>query len=102
MSQYSSDQKLDFTGKQCVYCGDQAEAIDHVPPQSVLKRWRLPWPQQTVYCCEFCNRTLGNRVALMTLPARKAWMRAAIWRKRLPHRRREKLFHVQAVRPLAR
>lgn len=99
MSQFSSDQKLDFTGVKCVYCGDQAEAIDHVPPQSLIKKWHLPWPQETVPCCQFCNRTLGNRAVLMTVPIRKAYMQGAIWKKRLIHRRREKLFTPPKVTP---
>jgi 5-methylcytosine-specific restriction endonuclease McrA len=76
-------------GKRCTYCGDPATDIDHVPPKSLVAKWRLPITMQEVPACDFCNRTLSNRAALMTLPARKAWMKASLWRKRMPHKRRE-------------
>jgi len=92
MSQLSDKSHFNVEGQRCIYCGDPAEAVDHVPPQVVIKRWRLPLPQEIVPTCQFCNRELGSRAMLLTVPLRKAWMAGKIWKKRLTHKRRQPLF----------
>jgi len=59
-------------GYYCFYCGDPAQALDHVPPLTMMdvigpekiKKDRIP--RALVPCCTECNSALGNR-QLMTV-----------------------------------
>ena len=54
-------------GYYCFYCGDPAQALDHVPPLSMMevldrdkiKKDRIP--RALVPCCTECNTALGDR-----------------------------------------
>lgn len=52
----------------CVYCGDPADQIDHVPPLSRVEGYRALQPAREYYlrvkCCGACNRTLGDSLQL--------------------------------------
>jgi hypothetical protein len=47
-------QRLLFPGKACVYCGDNADTRDHIPPRCLLEK---PYPANlpTVPSCRSCN-----------------------------------------------
>lgn len=69
----------------CIYCGNIADSVDHVPPISArdgIMALRLTRPPRfiEVPSCRECNSALGNR-ALWTVTERKAWIKAWV-RKR--------------------
>jgi len=48
----------------CIYCGQPADTIDHVPPVSRIDDYRAMDKVRelfvTVHCCRQCNNILGN------------------------------------------
>jgi 5-methylcytosine-specific restriction endonuclease McrA len=49
--------------RQCVYCGDVADTLEHIPPRSVRNhKLALYIKFKTVHSCFECNNLLGNRL----------------------------------------
>ena len=61
----------------CVYCGDHADTVDHVPPIHYVSRmiglglWRQLGSCYTVPACKGCNSLLGGFVGLSILERQK-------------------------------
>ena len=54
---------------QCVYCGELADTMDHVPPRSISERMDLEINHILVPSCKECNTALSN-LFLLTLAER--------------------------------
>lgn len=61
-------------GGICQYCGDAAEAIDHIYPKSLGGK---SVPSNLALACETCNSMLNNRV-FANIDEKRAW----IWSRR--------------------
>jgi hypothetical protein len=57
----------------CTYCGELANTIDHIPPQSRRAGLEGVYPFLEVPACKSCNSGLGAR-PLMRLEDRQQWI----------------------------
>lgn len=56
-------ERSEFGWPLCVYCGEPADCVDHVPPLSRVYDFRtlqVPEKYFRVKCCTACNNMLGN------------------------------------------
>ena len=66
----------------CVYCGQPADSIDHIPPRSLrsfLPEIGLVAKEQEVHACRECNCVLGAR-PILTIGERRAFVK--LWLKK--------------------
>ena len=77
--------KRSVRDRQCIYCGQPAMHVDHVPPRywrHVLTAMGLSGKVEfrTVPACANCNHILGKE-PLFTVPERRTFIRNYLWRK---------------------
>lgn len=65
---------VDYDRYQCVYCGELADTMDHVPPRDISERMELEIDHILVPSCNECNRTLSN-LFLLTLAERAEYIK---------------------------
>ena len=71
--------------RTCIYCGEPATGLDHIPPKywrPILLSHGLAQPNtfRTVPACGECNSILGKR-PFFTLAERKTYVRGRLWEK---------------------
>lgn len=81
----SDDLKLVMIERLCVYCGDIASTVDHVPPTTIRERMsatdREDFEFVVVPACRECNCAILSGKPLYTVEDRTAFVKEALQRR---------------------